>query len=47
LKTQRKNLTKDEETSAVLEVKNTNSSGTSKREGKAGAKEPLYLLRYE
>jgi hypothetical protein len=47
LKIQKKSLTKDEKTSAILGFKSTNSSGASKEEGKIGAKEPLYLLRYE
>jgi hypothetical protein len=47
LKTQKKNLTKDEKTSAILRDKSTNSLSASKEQGKIGAKEPLYLLRYE
>jgi hypothetical protein len=47
LKTKKRNLTNDKKDSATLELGSPNSSSVSREEGKRGAREPLYLLRYE
>ncbi|HVP16296.1 MAG TPA: hypothetical protein VMT42_02910 [candidate division Zixibacteria bacterium] len=47
MKTRKRNLTNDKKDSAAMEFKSPNSSGVSREEGKRGAREPLYLLRYE
>jgi hypothetical protein len=46
LKIQKKEIN-DKKKSAILEHGSTNSSSISREEGKRGAEEPLYLLRYE
>jgi hypothetical protein len=47
LKNQKRNPTDEKKKDAALELRSSDSSSTSKGEGKRGAKEPLYLLRYE
>ncbi|MGD0978885.1 MAG: hypothetical protein ABR962_07055 [Candidatus Bathyarchaeia archaeon] len=47
MKTKKRNLTNDKKNSSTLELESPNPSSVSKEEGKRGAREPLYLLRYE
>jgi hypothetical protein len=47
LKTKKRNLKNDKKDSFTLELESPNSSSVSREEGKRGAREPLYLLRYE
>jgi hypothetical protein len=47
LKTKKRNLKNEKKDSFTLELESPNSSSVSREEGKRGASEPLYLLRYE
>jgi hypothetical protein len=47
LKIQKKNSANDKKESAKPELGSTESKSISREECKRGAKEPLYLLRYE
>jgi hypothetical protein len=47
LRIQKKNLANDKKESVKPELGNTKSNSIIREEGKRGAKEPLYLLRYE
>jgi hypothetical protein len=47
LKIQKKNSTNDKKDSAKSELGSTESNNIRNEEGKRGAREPLYLLRYE
>jgi len=40
-------MARDKKDVAILDLKSRNSLSLSKEEGKRGAREPLYLLRYE
>jgi hypothetical protein len=47
LKTKKRNLTNDKKDDSTMELGSPNPSSISREEGKRGAREPLYLLRYE